>query len=73
MVMNHLTESHSVRQCKFDGEYDGDGDGDSMCKRTFSHYNLTHVVKQDSGPYCTVEGIHRKSEPVTWIVHPLPK
>ena len=26
--------THSVRQCKFDGVCDGDGDGDGLCKYT---------------------------------------
>ena len=27
--------THSVHQCKFDGDCDGDGDGGGMCKQTF--------------------------------------
>ena len=31
---------HNTPQCKFDGDQDGHGDGDGMCKQAFSAVNL---------------------------------
>ena len=38
--------THSVRQCKFEGDCDRDGDGDSMCKQTLRCIHARRKLSQ---------------------------